>query len=453
MGTFIHTLGKINIPEEKRKAFIEDAKLIADKAGLFGYSYTSVFGQELWLLSFPSFDPSSDNRCADFTYSYYEKRSWENAGIDLEDYVPYSEKIGWLQFNQAVQALYFLAELYSDTPFVSYNDSLNRPQMTIKWLRFALDRDIEFPNRKNLWTIFELLAERELKYYGKIKATANRIISDFQGDIIDNNSLLDVVIVTNGAEAMINATNNETLKKPDDKLSYSDFMRIYRNGVVKYKETSDLYEDKQIEFLLNLFTCDESDREKYRKDDKLTGIMFGTALISPIVAVKIISEIYDTDFWELWKTIRGRITISSALKFDETNDGNGERHETITTEQYFSCSSDDRLYWWKKDSDVLLSEEIKERLNGLSLKHKALCSNDLSGDITTWQKRLVGLLATHSNIYCFEQMFYEFIGSFHDDRYRAAVLLLEEVSQDDDEYRRLLALFANPELRREYYAF
>ena len=50
-------------------------------------------------------------------------------------------------------------------------------------------------------------------------------------------------------------------------------------------------------------------------------------------------------------------------------------------------------------------------------------------------------------------MFYEFIGSFHDDRYRAAVLLLEEVSQDDDEYRRLLSLFANPELRREYFAF
>ena len=115
-------------------------------------------------LSFPSFEKSAEHTYADFTYSYYEKASWENAGIDFERTAPYSEKIGWRQFNQAVQALYFLAESYSDEPFISYNDSLNRPEMTIKWLRYALGRDISFPYRRNLWSVYELLAERDLEY-------------------------------------------------------------------------------------------------------------------------------------------------------------------------------------------------------------------------------------------------------------------------------------------------
>ena len=57
MGTFIHTLGNLNIPKDKQEAFIADAKIIAEKGGLFSQSYTSIFGSRLWLLSFP--DPPS----------------------------------------------------------------------------------------------------------------------------------------------------------------------------------------------------------------------------------------------------------------------------------------------------------------------------------------------------------------------------------------------------------
>ncbi len=451
MGTFINTLGNLNIPKDKQEAFIADAKIIAEKGGLFSQSYTSIFGSRLWLLSFPSFEESADHTYADFTYSYFEKDSWENAGIDFERTAPYSEKIGWRQFNQAVQALYFLAESYSDEPFISYNDSLNRPEMTIKWLRYALGRDISFPYRRNLWSIYELLAERDLEYYGEIRTTANRVISDFQGDEVDSNSLLDVVIVSNGAEKILKEAESTPSEKPEGTLSYNDFMRIYRNTVIKFKDSSKLNEDHQVEFLLGLFTCEESERDAYRKKEETKLIMFGTALISPVIATKIVSEIYEKDFWELWKTIRNDLTITGAVKLDK--DAEDEKHEVLSTEQYFSCSTNDRLYWWGKDNDVVLSEETEKHLCQLAERHKELCGNLPEGDIMSWQKRLVNLLSAHPKIYCFEQMFYEFIGSFHDEHYKAAVLLLEESADNEEEYRRLLAVFANRELRKHIFSF
>lgn len=179
--------------------------------------------------------------------------------------------------------------------------------------------------------------------------------------------------------------------------------------------------------------------------------MFGTALISPVIATKIVSEIYEKDFWELWKTIRNDLTITGTIKLDKDTDD--EKHEVLSTEQYFSCSTDDRLYWWGKDSDVILSEETEKHLCQLAERHKELCGNLPEGDVMSWQKRLVNLLSVHPKIYCFEQMFYEFIGSFHDERYKAAVLLLEESADNEEEYRRLLAVFANRELRKYILSF
>ncbi len=52
MGTFIHTLGNLNIPEDKQEAFITDARIVAEKGGLFSQSYTSIFGSRLWHFHF-----------------------------------------------------------------------------------------------------------------------------------------------------------------------------------------------------------------------------------------------------------------------------------------------------------------------------------------------------------------------------------------------------------------
>ena len=180
MGTYVHELGGLHIPDEKKNEFIADAKKVAFQGGLFSRSFSRIKGKDLIFLSFPSFEEGKD---ADFTYNYFENAPWENAGIQLEDVVPYSEKIGWAEFNQVVQALYILAELYSTTPYISYNDSVNRPNATMQWLRYLLGRNIQNQWRWDVWKIYEMYVEAN-----ELNTPEAEVDIDFLDEILTSNN-------------------------------------------------------------------------------------------------------------------------------------------------------------------------------------------------------------------------------------------------------------------------
>mgnify|MGYP007069872039 CR=1 FL=1 len=452
MGTFIGTLGTLSIPEEHRQAFLDDAKRVASQGGLFSGSLTRIFGKQLRLLSFPSFDPEGEDKYADFTYSYYENDFWENAGIDLEDCTPYSEKIGWSQFNRTVQALYILAEIYSETPFFSYNTSQVAPSETIKWLRYVLDRDVQFTWRKDLWNVYELLAKRKIEKYGKFESGLEDILITYMPDNYDVISLTDIFALEKGVGALIDESHNksEAENGEEKKLSYTDFMRIYRNGIKDYQKISELGDDAQIQFLLSFLTCKDEVREALSTDEYF-GLKMGYTFLSPKVMVKIISEMYQRDFWQLWNTVKDNITLKPTTFF---NDEKPEiTSDVITTEAFFSIDAWARLYWWDDGSDVDLNEDISDWLKSKNQEFKEICSEPLSGSVNEWQKRFVTLLADHPKAFCFEDVFYEFIGNFHDNKYKAAVLLLENTAEKKEEYRHLLAVYANNKLRGTYFGF
>ena len=72
MGTFIHEVGMLTIPEEKKAAFLADARKVAEQGGLFSVNRLSVFDRKISLLHFPDFS-DSELKHLDFTYSYFEK--------------------------------------------------------------------------------------------------------------------------------------------------------------------------------------------------------------------------------------------------------------------------------------------------------------------------------------------------------------------------------------------
>lgn len=452
MGTFISTLGKLSIPEDRLSAFLEDAKRVAYQGGLFSESSAQIFGKRLWLISFPSFDIENEEKYADFVYSCYENDSWENAGIDLEECKPYSGKVGWSRFNRAVQALYILAELYSETPFFSFNTSQTPPSATIKWLRYVLGRDVQYTWRKDLWNVYELIAQEEMKYYHDIRSGYNDILDDYLPDNFDALSLIDILAYDKGIGFMIDDFLDE--KEENDgsekKLTYIDFVRIYRNGIMEYQKCTDADEESQIEFLLDLLTCDKEKRDKTNYEG-FWGVKMGLAFVTPKVIIKVISEIYQKDFWQLWERVRDNITVeptpfSETIKQEETS-------EKITTEDFFRIDSWTRLYWWTENGDVKLNDDIINWLKAKGQQFNELCSEPIPGNVNEWQKRFVTLLADHPKAFCFEDVFYEFIGNFHDNKYKAAVLLLENTAEKKEEYRHLLAVYANNKLRGTYFGF
>ena len=67
--------------------------------------------------------------------------------------------------------------------------------------------------------------------------------------------------------------------------------------------------------------------------------------------------------------------------------------------------------------------------------------------------RLVDLIAGNPRVLFFEELFYEFLSNFHKVEYRAALQLLEDAPNSDEEYKRLIAVFANRGLRKLYFEF
>ncbi len=449
MGNFMTDVGKVNIPEDRKDAYIRDAKAVLKQSGLFERSYTQTFGHDVFLLSFPTFTGDY----ADFNYSYYEQRAWENAGIDLENCKPYSNKIGGRQFNLAIQALYALTEIYSDTLYTVVNDTLNTPVFSLFWLRYVLNRDdIQFTWRNtSIWDIYESMSLSST-YYPK-RNTPKEFFNTLCGDVIDYNQLMDIQIVMGGAKRMLDLADKEGSAESRP-FSLHFLIKRYYDRITEYKESSETDEKEQLDSLLNIVCLDiEYHVLKTDEHGELTSFSL-TKFLSPKIRVKIISEIYNKDFWELWNQVKNKLPpdFKPMLIYDIKTFG---EHEVLSTEEYFNIDSYDRLYWWTDCGDVKISGEMQKWFDALSARFtEILASFDSSESVSvkSCQKRLAALAEQkHHDVYFFEDMFYEFFGSFTDAKYRAWLMLLEEYSNDKQYYRQLHAVLANTELRKKVF--
>ena len=448
MGTFIHEMGALTIPDNKRENFLKDAEIIARQGGLFDRNYISAFGKELYLLSFPSFD-NSNAEYIDFSYSYFEDDCWENAGIDRIKITVYSNKVGWRSYNKAVQALYILAELYSISPYISYNDSLNCPVAAIQWLRYVMKRELHYSWRNHIWEIMEMRAKHLSKYMVE-PVIDERFFQTFAGDESDTLELLSAATVLYDYPNTFSEEDRKAaLQKKEGFISYDNALVRLQQGIAEYKKTSALTDEEQISFLMELLNGFDANQDKARFE-KYISVIVSMTILPPQASVKVMADAYGINFWRLWWQIKDRIHTAS-IELSKPPEAN--RFEEMTTECFFNIGSENRLYWWRKDGDVELSEESKNWLRKLSLRHCEINKETIPGDMTGWQKRFVKLLSEHPKIYCFEELFFEFMGRFNENEIRAAVILLEENTVDLSEYRRLMAVLANRKLRYSFFLF
>ncbi len=446
MGTFISTYGELHIPDEKWDAFIEDAKKVALQGGLFSECYVSGFGKYFTLLTFPSFD-KNDNY-ADFTRNAYSYESWESAGINLKKHSVYSDKVGSGNFNRAVHALYILAEIYSDKPFVSVNDYVNRPIDTIKWLRYVLNRNVQYTWRKDMWIVYELVMRKELNWDSDYSISSEHFVDGFLGDRNNMSSLMSAVLVNSNLKEMCDSMS-ETAEK--DKLSYLNIINLFRKEVTRIKSEVASTETQQISYLLKLLLLTPEEIKSDSSKDLSDGLKISLVFLPAPICVKIISEEYDKNFWILWDNIKDRACMKKVSMFSE-NEESPENTDTLSTKDFFNLNSDDDLLWWISDSADALSEELQSWAKEKSERLQELNNTATEDNISEWQRRFVNCLSSRPAILCFEHMFYEFIGNFHSPVDRAAVKLLEE-TEDDQEYARLLRIFANEKLRKNLFGF
>ena len=173
-------------------------------------------------------------------------------------------------------------------------------------------------------------------------------------------------------------------------------------------------------------------------------------LLSPQVIIKVISEVYENDFWKLWKQVKDKIPHDCKSSFVYKTI-TSYKSQTLTTEEFFRVDSDDRLYWWTDGGDVKICEDTQKWFDKLSSHFDEIQSsfdNSESIIVKDWQKRLIALAENQPHgIYFFEDMFYEFLGNFSDPKYRAWLIMLEEYQYYKHFYKQLHAVLANKDLR------
>ena len=332
------------------------------------------------------------------------------------------------------------------------NDSFNVPTSALMWLRYVLKRDdIHLEWRSHLWDIYEQMSLKQ-SYYAK-DCTTQEFFDDFCGDIIDLNQLIDIQIVKDGAKFLIDKAEETEMQK-SDKISMHKIMKKFYSDTLNYKTSSDTDEEQQLQQLLELFCLDIPSQGLILKNHPDLEFYTLSRLLSPKAIIKVISEVYEKNFWELWKQVKDRIPHDCKSSFVYKTI-TSYKHETLTTEEFFRVNSADRLYWWSEDSDVKISEDTQKMFDEISERFSEIISSFNSSEsivIKDWQKRLISL-AEHKphGIYFFEDMFYEFFGNFTNSKYRAWLILLEEYQYNKRFYKQLHAVLANVKLREKVF--
>ena len=446
MSGQVKQYGTLSIPDYKIDAFLHDVRQVADQAGLLAIRHMRAYDEEFDLLCFPG-----DNGGGFiFNYSYFEDAVHDKVTIDVKTGEIHSSNLGFGKFGEAVQALYMLSGLYCEMLCLSDNCDEIIPFDKLRWLSYVLCRTITLQYHITIWDVYE----RFVRDNGVNKTlSAMDFFNSYEGDETNFDTISTIVYVndTINEEYIENCLNQN---EPVDKSSYGYWVRSMARFLWLAKQNSEKSESELISrYMKLLYKVSEI------RDDIIAGKEVGPvkelfATVAPPITVKLIATIYGLDFWQLWRDHKESIGVTSSIFYDGSTEYKTEDEashlEPITTEEFFGVSSENRLYWWKQDGDVIISDKTQRWFDQMAEQHKAHCETmDDEFSAVEWHERLVKFLGKHKDVIkMFDTLYCDFLNSFHKKAYRAWIEMMEVLAESDiSECRRLIAVLANTELR------
>ena len=162
MGTFGNYYGPAIIKEDRIDAFTLGISKILFYGGMMHLRNVEMYGKQILLLDPVVLKKGED---VDFTYNYFEERSWENAGYESNNHIFYSDKIGSHEFNLVVTAVYCLYELFDEgRGFAMVNGDIVQNPMYIGWINHLLKTEYTFAKRYAIWANVEEYAVERRDY-------------------------------------------------------------------------------------------------------------------------------------------------------------------------------------------------------------------------------------------------------------------------------------------------
>lgn len=507
MGIFGCYEGSACIPQEKQKEFTENVIKLLDYGGMMQFEQVCIYGKEVMLIK--PVEMNAEGK-AYFHYNYFEDNAWESAGYDVNGMYFFSGKIGSREFCDVVTAIHALYELYDEGVGMTQIDGENvEISPCIGWINHVLGTEFSLQKRFDLWKYFERYCLDKLENGDDDFTDSYDVMDMVPPDLyaaMGGTDFADIWYVSKGTDSI----------QPEELVSGSYPETIYkcRELLRQYlgEKRSDERE-KAWDMIKVLLTSERDERAKWLEGE--IGQIAQMSLRIPAHMLAFLAcEIENKDFWVVWAEVRKEAYMDAELSGYASDELIKERKirigkpvGKITTAEYlcqddsfafwdtpeelkgkpdYYLSDDDRAFWWDGSENVVLSKEMDEWLTELARQHKHIMDEVILEEKDK-EKFLNGLLSLleeiehlYKRVFCFQNMFYEFLQNAIDKRYIAAIKLLERLALENREkgkviekikswwditsrnvthnegrlvMKRYLSVMANRELRKRYFGF
>jgi len=511
MGTYGSYKGSCLIEDNKKDSFNEQMTKVLNYGGMMSFEQISMYGHKMGLLKPFEVYPGGS---MDFHYNYFEDDFWETAEYDAENTRLYSQKIGGSEFNDVITAAYFLFEMYDSEAGLTYidGDVVNK-QGYVGWLNHLLGMEFSMSKRLGLWENAEVIASQRMEWRREKEDDPN-------SDVFAHDKLMQIIpeklrCAAGGTElADLLYTINGTDILEDEKLVPESYpydvwqcKRAIVDFIKEYKE--DAY-DKFIEIL-------KMDREGRNSLEE--GVLKQIGQLSQFMPARVFLYLFCEQkkilFWKRWFEVKADVYKDEQMKKYASEELEKFRRqkinepiEKVRTSDFLRqgywgwiapeevrdmkkvyTTDDDRMYWWDGTDEVIISEETKQWLTELDKRHKELkkeLEQNGKGKNYKFLENFLQVLKEvdeyYRRIFPFQSMFYEFLQNGSKPEYIAAVELLREIANNEDNQKagklielvssswdltdgritrnkgrlnmkRYMAVMANPRLREVYFGF
>lgn len=422
---------------------IECVKRVANIAGLFETRHMRAYDEDFDLLCYP--DCQKETVC--FDYSYFEGAQYEKITVNCRTGDIHSGYTGFKQFGAAVRALAVLAKSYSNSFFCNDNQSGLKE---MRWLSYVLDKPLTLPCHTTIWDVYE----RYVRDNGVNQTiSAMDFLNSYEGDETNIDEITTIVYVNDViSDDYVEKCVND--QESTDRASYAFWVRSMARFLWLAKRDSAKSEKDLLSRYMRLLHNVSKIRAEIVAGVDVSPVKELFSTVAPPITVKLISTIYDLDFWRLWSDNKNEIGVTSSIYYDGLTEYKPEdevnHFEPIKTEEFFGVAPEDRLYWWKEDGDVVIDSKTRKWLEQMAEQHRThVATMDEEYSAIEWHERLVRFLGKHKNdIKMFDALYCAFLNSFHIKEFRAWIEMLEVLAESDiSACRRLIAVLANAELR------
>lgn len=414
MGTFLALATDCKYQGIKNEEeFKERLKALFHAGGMMSYDYMEIFWKKINLLKPVDYDECGN---LDFTYNYVKEESWENAGYSSRYQQVYSNKVGNGIFNRILTAAYILQILYSEGSGVVISDDrlhFMREDYCIAWLNHIFKEQFHLINWDRWKTYLMCLEDDDWFQF------------DYHIDKFD----CFVSIVSNYEVMAVQCGIEKTLEEMviSDDISNVKMLRIMLKKIkslvneYKNKNSDDSY--RIFMDIIKLHLKDSLEVSKIKDENKLLFLSFIVVFQSVVLPIKVISEIYNLDFWELYHEIKD---YPVQRKYEE------QPIFTMKTSAFLNVDDDDMLYYWKEDCDFSISKETQKWFEELKKEYLELLKQEIV--VENPYQWLIDILEfadiMYYKIFAFTSFFQETIANITNQRYLALWKLFENMCHD-----------------------